>query len=54
VDHGLDVYVHIEPLIDLAFAAESPAAEGAPVIQTLWDIYNYVSGTVVPLLVPYL
>jgi hypothetical protein len=52
----IDVYVEDDDAIDVVFERRSPAVavQGQPVVSTLNEITEYVSGVVVPMLLPFL
>lgn len=47
IDPSREVYVDVEPVMDIAFGKGTPAAEAQSVIETLTGIYTYVVNDVV-------
>ena len=49
-----EMHMHFEPAIGIAFPDGGPVASGGAVVDTLAELYNYVSQEVVPPLMPFL
>ncbi len=54
IDPEIEVYVEVQPTLDVAFTQGTPIVEYESVYKTLRDTYVHVVGTVVPALKPYL
>ena len=54
IDPSKEVYVDVNPAIDVAFAKGTPLVAGEPMVQILSEIYNHIIGEVLPRLTPYL
>jgi hypothetical protein len=54
IDPSLDVHMEIQPAMDIAFGKGTSSAEEEPVLETLYSLYTYVGGTVIPALAHFL
>jgi hypothetical protein len=54
IDPSADVDMEIDPAPEIAFAPDTPIVGRKLVMVTLAELYNYVAGTVIPALAPYL
>jgi hypothetical protein len=54
IDAKLEMHMEIQPALHIAFAGGTPCVSREPVLQTLYDLYAYVGGTVLSALGPFL
>lgn len=54
IDSEQDVHMEIAPALRIAFAKGTPSVADEPVLNTLYDLYFYVDGTVFDALRPFL
>jgi hypothetical protein len=54
LDPNREMHMEVQPAIKIAFAPGTPCVDSEPVLETLWRIYMFVGGDVVPALRPFL